>query len=110
MDTNDNSKTLVSLDDVHRAKARKLLTDTGCRLASAREWAGLLPFVRAAYRSIDLDEFGSFDDVSEDDAAAFLDQLGATADYLEAIAIACNAACAIFAKALTAPGAPLATV
>ena len=110
MDTDNNYNALVSLADAKKVKARKLLADTECRLPSARDWSGLLPLIRAAYRSIKLDEFGSFADVSTDDAAAFLDQLGATADYLEAIAIACNAACAIFTKALTAPGAPLATV
>ncbi len=108
--TDDNSNAIISFGDAHKAKARKHLTDTGCRLPSAREWAGMLPVIRAAYRSIELEEFGSFADVTEDDAAAFLDQLGVTADYLEAIAITCNAACAIFTKALTAPGAPLATV
>lgn len=108
--TNDNCSMIVSFDDAHKAKARKLLTDTRCRLPSQREWADMLPVVRAAYRSIKLEEFGSFADLSRDDAATFLDQLGMTADYMEAIAIVCNAACAIFTKALTAPGAPLATV
>lgn len=108
--TDTNSSTLTSFGDVHKAKARKHLTETGCRLPSAREWAGLLPVIRAAYRSIKLDQFGSFEGISEDDAAGFLDRLGVTADYLEAMAIVCNAACAIFTKALTAPGAPLAPV